>query len=85
MMLSGVGPAEHLREMGIPVVLDLPGVGQNLRDHPNVRVPVRVKEDFPLDPEAPRTQLALRYTAAGFQGPERYANTAIVIFLANGR
>jgi choline dehydrogenase len=65
LMLSGVGPADHLREMGIPVQLDSPGVGQNLRDHPNVRVPVRVKEDFPLDPEAPRSQLALRYTAAG--------------------
>ena len=65
LMLSGVGPAEHLREMGIPVVIDSPGVGQNLRDHPNVRVPVSVKDDFPLDPEAPRSQLALRYTAAG--------------------
>ena len=65
LMLSGVGPAEHLREMGIPVLLDSPGVGQNLRDHPNVRVPVRVNKDFPLDPEAPRTQLALRYTAKG--------------------
>ena len=65
LMLSGVGPAEHLREMGIPVQLDSPGVGQNLRDHPNVRVPIRVKEDFPLDPEAPRSQLALRYTAKG--------------------
>ncbi len=65
LMLSGVGPAAHLQEMGIPVVLDSPGVGQNLRDHPNVRVPVAVKEDFPLDPEAPRSQLALRYTAAG--------------------
>src|SRR5262249_17238849 len=43
----------------------LPGVGQNLRDHPNVRVPVQVKDDFPLDPKAPRTQLALRYTAQG--------------------
>jgi choline dehydrogenase len=64
-MLSGVGPADHLRELGIPVTLDLPGVGQNLRDHPNVRVPISVKEDFPLDPEAPRSQLALRYTAAG--------------------
>ena len=65
LMLSGVGPADHLKEMGIPVQLDSPGVGQNLRDHPNVRVPVRVKDDFPLDPEAPRSQLALRYTAAG--------------------
>ena len=65
LMLSGVGPAEHLREMGIPVHHELPGVGQNLRDHPNVRVPVRVNKDFPLDSEAPRTQLALRYTATG--------------------
>ena len=65
LMLSGVGPAEHLGEMGIHVNHELPGVGQNLRDHPNVRVPVRVREDFPMDPEAPRTQLALRYTAEG--------------------
>ncbi len=65
LMLSGVGPAEHLRSLGIPVLHALPGVGQNLRDHPNVRVPVRVKDDFPLDPKAPRTQLALRYTAQG--------------------
>src|SRR5215831_7121394 len=65
LMLSGVGPAEHLRSLGIPVVHALPGVGQNLRDHPNVRVPVQVKDDFPLDPKAPRTQLALRYTAKG--------------------
>ncbi|UVM70478.1 GMC family oxidoreductase [Pseudomonas alvandae] len=32
LMLSGVGPAEHLRSMGIPVVVDLP-VGKNLQDH----------------------------------------------------
>lgn len=33
LMLSGVGPAEHLRELGIPVRHVLPGVGQNLQDH----------------------------------------------------
>ena len=33
LMLSGVGPAAHLRELGIPNVLDLPGVGGNLHDH----------------------------------------------------
>jgi choline dehydrogenase len=32
-MLSGVGPADHLRALGIDVVADLPGVGQNLQDH----------------------------------------------------
>lgn len=31
-MLSGVGPREHLEQMGIPVVADLP-VGHNLQDH----------------------------------------------------
>jgi choline dehydrogenase len=36
LMLSGVGPAEHLREHGIRVVADSPGVGANLSDHPIV-------------------------------------------------
>ncbi|GAB2592001.1 GMC family oxidoreductase [Kribbella endophytica] len=34
LMLSGVGPQEHLREVGVDVVLDLPGVGGNFHDHP---------------------------------------------------
>jgi choline dehydrogenase len=33
LMLSGVGPADHLRAVGVPVIHDLPGVGQNLQDH----------------------------------------------------
>jgi choline dehydrogenase-like flavoprotein len=33
LMLSGVGPASHLREVGVEVVVDLPGVGANLHDH----------------------------------------------------
>ena len=33
LMLSGVGPADHLKSLGIPVVQDLPGVGGNLQDH----------------------------------------------------
>ncbi len=38
LMLSGIGPADHLREHGIEVLLDLPGVGQNLHDHLEVHV-----------------------------------------------
>ena len=38
MMLSGIGPAGHLREHGIEVLADLPGVGQNLQDHHEVPV-----------------------------------------------
>ena len=33
LMLSGIGPADQLRELGIEIALDLPGVGQNLHDH----------------------------------------------------
>ena len=38
LMLSGVGPATHLREHGIAVVADVPGVGENLHDHPYVPI-----------------------------------------------
>jgi choline dehydrogenase len=38
LMLSGIGPAEHLREVGVDVVHDLPGVGGGLQDHPLVPV-----------------------------------------------
>ena len=38
LMLSGIGPADHLRSVGIEPVLDLPGVGQNLQDHATVIV-----------------------------------------------
>ena len=40
LMLSGIGPAEHLRDFGIDVALDLPGVGGNLQDHLAVMVSV---------------------------------------------
>jgi len=34
LLLSGIGPAEHLREHSIDVAVHLPGVGENLHDHP---------------------------------------------------
>jgi choline dehydrogenase len=36
LMLSGVGPGEHLQHVGIRVVAEVPGVGENLHDHPAV-------------------------------------------------
>jgi choline dehydrogenase len=47
LMLSGIGPAEHLRQLDIPVLLDLPGVGQNLQDHP--RIAIRYTSATPSD------------------------------------
>ena len=38
LMLSGLGPAEQLRQHGIPVIADLPGIGENLIDHPEVPI-----------------------------------------------
>jgi choline dehydrogenase-like flavoprotein len=42
LLLSGVGPAAQLREHGIPVVLDKPGVGENLQDHLQLRMIYKV-------------------------------------------
>ncbi len=42
MLLSGVGPAQQLQEHGIPVVLDRPGVGNNLQDHLQLRLIYKV-------------------------------------------
>jgi choline dehydrogenase len=42
MLLSGVGPAEHVRECGIPIVADRPGVGANLQDHLQLRMIYKV-------------------------------------------
>ena len=65
LMLSGVGPPDNLNELGIPVVHELPGVGQNLRDHPQVQLLWRTKASFDQDITAPRLQFTLRYTATG--------------------
>jgi choline dehydrogenase len=48
LMLSGIGPAEHLRCHGIPVLVDLPGVGANLQDRYEVSVVWKMPEDFSL-------------------------------------
>jgi choline dehydrogenase len=64
LMLSGIGPAEHLRSLGIEVVHDSPGVGKNLRDHPAAAAIYRAAGDRP-DVQAPVIQVGLRYTVEG--------------------
>lgn len=49
MMLSGVGPADHLRSHGIDVVHDLPGVGQNLTDHFGIDIVYELNDPVSLD------------------------------------
>ncbi len=44
LMLSGIGPAQHLREHGVAVVVDAPGVGENLQDHPEAVIAWEAKQ-----------------------------------------
>lgn len=44
LQLSGVGPAALLQKMGIPIILDVPGVGENLQDHLQLRLLYKVKK-----------------------------------------
>lgn len=48
LMLSGIGPADHLRAMGIEVKRDLAGVGQNLQDHAAVAIQFTCRKSFPM-------------------------------------
>jgi choline dehydrogenase len=49
LMLSGIGPADNLRNVGLDPVIDLPGVGKNLQDHLNINVINECKEPITLD------------------------------------
>jgi choline dehydrogenase len=48
LQLSGVGPAELLREHGIPVRVDLPGVGRNLQDRYEISLVLKMNEPFTM-------------------------------------
>ena len=49
MMMSGVGPADHLKAHGIGVVQDLPGVGENLNDHFGIDIVAELTGHYSLD------------------------------------
>jgi len=50
LMRSGIGPAEHLQTVGVPVRLDLPGVGANLADHPAIMLDCGYRGAFRKEP-----------------------------------
>ena len=63
LLLSGVGPAEPLERLGIPVIQDTPGVGQNLKDHPKVYVTWEVGDGLATPANRGAGSAALRLTA----------------------
>ncbi len=52
LQLSGIGPADHLKDLGIPINHDLPGVGENLQDHLQIRAVYKVKNTETLNERA---------------------------------
>jgi choline dehydrogenase len=68
LQLSGIGPAELLRGLGLPLLADRPGVGANLRDHYSVRLTQRVRGIGTLNERTRGLALGvelLRYAFAG--------------------
>src|SRR5438132_5223286 len=64
LLRAGIGPAGHLRDLGIEVVAHVPGVGQRLMDHPAISVSSFIKPDYRLNGLTRRhILLALRYTS----------------------
>jgi choline oxidase len=70
LMLSGVGPAGHLRQHGIAVQQDLPGVGQNLVDHVAANIAFRLKRETPKWQRTPCEATALLQVDEDAEAPD---------------
>ncbi|BBC71796.1 conserved hypothetical protein [Altererythrobacter sp. B11] len=81
LMLSGIGPADELREHGIAVVQDLPGVGRNLQDHPSVGIISGAQREVTLTNELRFDRLTLSMLEWLATGKGRIANMPVT---ANG-
>lgn len=83
LQLSGIGPAETLQKFNVPVVLDLPGVGQNLQDHLQIRSVYKVKGALTLNTMAStwygKARIGLEY-ALRRTGPMSMAPSQLGIF-----
>ena len=71
LMLSGIGPADHLQTHGIPVLQDLPGVGQNLQDHMSAWVNYERLSDSPFIQQMRFDRLAVNMVRATCSEPDR--------------
>jgi choline dehydrogenase len=65
LMLSGIGSQDKLKPHGIEVINDLPGVGENLRDHPQIQVFWKTNKNLVQNTLSTRIQVGIRYTASG--------------------
>ncbi len=68
MMRSGIGPAAELNEMGIQVVIDRPGVGKHLMEHPGVNFGAYLKRGSRNWPELPTHMIAALRFSSGLEG-----------------
>lgn len=68
LMLSGIGPADELRRLGIEVLHDAPGVGANLQDHLDVTTLQHCTRPISYD-RVSEVKTALQYYLGGHQGP----------------
>lgn len=62
LLLSGIGPSQDLERYDIPVIHQLPGVGENLRDHPSVEIWYKVRSG--IREKISPSQVGLRWTAS---------------------
>jgi predicted dehydrogenase (TIGR03970 family) len=65
LMLSGIGPRDQLQRFGIPIVHELPGVGQHLWNHLSAQMTFKVKDGISLAAQADAVHFSLHYTAQG--------------------
>lgn len=65
LMLSGIGPEDHLQHFGIPTVQHLPGVGQNLWNHLSAQMTFKVKDGISLAAAVDAVHFGLHYTSQG--------------------
>jgi choline dehydrogenase len=65
LMLSGIGPKDQLQHFGIPLVQELPGVGQHLWNHLSAQMTFKVKDGIALAAHADAVHYSLHYTAQG--------------------
>jgi choline dehydrogenase len=63
LMLSGIGPKDQLEPFGIPIVRELPGVGQHLWNHLSAQMTFKVKDGIALTAHADAVHFSLHYTS----------------------